>query len=180
MTLLLRQMSAAFWLAFLIPVAMSLAIKAIGAPDWLAFTALGTYSVAALFMAHRQFLHLQDTGWSGAAVTFGRTKVVQEASLVRECVPWRALFRKEPEAARIYARWDCRAPFVLHLGAIALRKTGDHVLGETTRLALDAFGLVWIVVPFVAGSQKVSRKNASMARLTAFCVCLFRAGRNLE
>ena len=109
MTLLLRQMSAAFWLAFLIPVVMSLAIKAIGAPDWLAFTALGIYSLAALLMARWQFLHLQDTGWSGAAVTFGRTKAVQEASLVRERVPWRALVRKELKLQEFTPAGDRRA-----------------------------------------------------------------------
>jgi ABC-type transport system involved in multi-copper enzyme maturation permease subunit len=158
MTLLLRQMAAAFWLANLIPVVLSIAIKAIGGADWMVFAALGLYAVTAFFSARWQFLHLQDTGWSGGVLTLSRTKVVQETSLVRECVPWRALFRKELKLQE-FTLAGIAALFVLHLGAIALRRSGGHAFGETTRLALEAFGMVWIVVPFVAGSQSVAEER---------------------
>jgi len=65
MTLLVRQTIAAFWLTLLIPMAMVSAIKLMAGADWLIFTALGLYAAAGFFLARRQFLHAQDTAWTG-------------------------------------------------------------------------------------------------------------------
>ncbi len=159
MTLLLRQMAAAFWLAYLIPIIIGIAISG----DWRAVLG-GNHGIGLLrrdsvfSWRNGSSSILQDTGWSGAGLSFGRTQTVLEASLTRKYIPWRALFRKELKLQE-FTLAGIAALFVLHLGAIALRSAGAHFLGETTLLALDGFGMVWIVVPFVAGSQSVAEER---------------------
>lgn len=172
MTLLVRQMAAAFWLAYLVPALIGVAIKVMGGADWLLCTTLCLYSVAAFFLARRQFLNMQDTAWTGGALTFGRApSVAGTSSLTRERGPWGTLFRKELKL-HSFTIAGMIALFVVHLGVIAVRKFGANSISGFTQLALESFGLVWFVVPFVAGSLSVSeeRQNGTLDGLLSLPV----------
>jgi ABC-type transport system involved in multi-copper enzyme maturation permease subunit len=173
MTLLLRQIIAAFWLAILIPGGIGIAMEAMGATDRVVLIALGFYSAAAFFLARRQFLHFQDTAWTGGNVTFARRRAIATVALRRERGPWRALLRKELALHEVTLA-GMAALFVLHLGVMALRKVGIHNFGQMTRLALESFSLFWVVVPLVAGSQSVAEERQIGTLDGALCLPISR------
>lgn len=172
MTLLVRQMAAAFWLAYLVPAVIGVAIKAMGGANWLLCITLCVYSAAAFFLARRQFLNMQDTAWTGGTLALGRASCVAgKSSLARERGPWGTLFRKELKL-HSFTIAGMIALFVVHLGVIVVRKVGANATSGFTQLALESFGMVWIVVPFVAGSQSVAeeRQNGTLDGLLALPV----------
>ncbi len=69
-TLLLRQMTAAFWFTLLIPGAILMAIGMSNGTDLMALTALGIYSVAGFLYARWEFLRVEETGWTGGDISF--------------------------------------------------------------------------------------------------------------
>jgi ABC-type transport system involved in multi-copper enzyme maturation permease subunit len=158
MTLLLRQMAAAFWLTLLIPMVTVMAITAIGGTYWMVFTALGLYAAAGFFLARRQFLHLQDTAWTGGVVSFGSRRAAAEQVGSRKRMPWTALFRKELKLHE-FTLAGIAGLFVVHLGVVALRKLGADSFGRTTLSTLQMFSVVWMFVPLVAGSQSVAEER---------------------
>jgi ABC-type transport system involved in multi-copper enzyme maturation permease subunit len=158
MTLLLRQVAAAFWLTLLVPMVTAIFVRAIGGNDWVVFTALGLYAVAGLFMARRQFVGLQDTAWTGGIVTFGRRRAVAEGPTSRARRPWVTLIRKELKLHE-FTLAGMAALFVVHLGVVGLRKLGANTFTHTTLSTLEMFGVVWIFVPLVAGSQSVAEER---------------------
>jgi len=155
MTLLLRQTVAAFWLTIFIPLATTTAMQALGGTDWMIVAVLGLYAVAGFFMARRQFLRLQDTAWTGGVVSIGRGRAAAEQSTLREHRPWAALIGKELQLQQ-FTLAGIAALFVLHLGVVALRKAGAHALNETILWGLQMFGVLWLFVPLLAGSQCVA------------------------
>jgi ABC-type transport system involved in multi-copper enzyme maturation permease subunit len=155
MTLLLRQTVAAFWLTLLIPMAASSALKLIGATNWMIFTSLGLYAVAGFFLARGQFLHVQDTAWTGGVLTLGRTPAVTEGYAVRAHRPWAALLRKELQLQQV-TLIGMVGLLVLHLGVLLVRKVGAQVLGKSILSALEMFGWLWLMVPLLVGAQSVA------------------------
>ena len=158
MTLLLRQVAAAFWLTLLIPIATDLTMHMFGAPDWVIYSALVFYAVAGFFLARRQFLHLQDTAWTGGVISLGRSAAVTEQSAMRQRRPWGALFRKELQLHQ-FTLAGIATLFVLHLGVVVLRKVGADFFSKNTLFALEMFGGLWIFVPLLAGSQSVAEER---------------------
>ena len=155
MTLLLRQTVGAFWLALLIPMATIIAIQAFAGADWMIFAALGLYTVAGFFLARRQFLRMQDTAWTGGVLSFSRAPAAAERSALRAHRPWAALFRKELQLQQV-TLLGIGCLLALHLGVVALRKAGAGVFAKPTLSALEMFGVVWLFVPLLAGSQSVA------------------------
>ena len=155
MTLLLRQTVAAFWLAILIPLAVCLVIEGLGGEEWMIFPALGLYAGGGLLLSRWQFLRLQDTAWTGGVLSLGRWQATAEPRAVREHRPWAALFRKELHLHQV-TLLGIACLLLLHLGAVALRKAGADVLGKTAFFALEMFGVLWLFVPLLAGSQSVA------------------------
>jgi ABC-type transport system involved in multi-copper enzyme maturation permease subunit len=158
MTLLLRQVVAAFCLALLVPWVLIFGIQAMGAKVWMICAALGVYAAAAFFLARWRFLHLQDTAWTGGVISFGRRRAVAGASVIRDRGPWRELFLKELKLHE-FTLAAIAGLFVLHLGAMALRKAGAGVFSASTLTMLDMFGAVWVFVPLVAGTQSVAEER---------------------
>jgi ABC-type transport system involved in multi-copper enzyme maturation permease subunit len=155
MTLLLRQVAAAFWLTFLIPAAAVIAIGAAGGADWMIFALLVMYAVDGFLLARQQFLNFQDTTWSGGVLSLSRAPATSERSALREHRPWRALFRKELQLHQV-TLLGIGCLLLLHIGAVALRKAGADVFGRMTLFALEMFGALWLFVPLLAGSQSVA------------------------
>jgi hypothetical protein len=157
MTLLLRQVTAALLLTIMIPGVVFMAITALGGTDWIIFTIFGFYAVAAFALAWRQFLHLQDSAWTGGVVTLGGTRSADDVS-TRTRTPWAALFRKELQLHQ-FTLAGIAGIFVLHLAAVMLRKIGAHSFGKNTLLLLQVFGWVWVFVPVLAGSESVAEER---------------------
>jgi len=172
MTLLLRQMAGAFWLTFLVPIAIT-PIEAIGGTDWMIFLALGLYAVAAFFLARWQFLHVQDTAWTGGVISFGGGRASVERSASRERRPWAALFWKEVQLQQV-TLLGMGCLLVLNLGAVALRKAGAHIFGTRTLTALELFGAIWWFVPLVAGSQSVAEERKFGTMQAHLCLPISR------
>jgi ABC-type transport system involved in multi-copper enzyme maturation permease subunit len=157
MTLLLRQVAAAFWLALLMPMAIGV-IGSLWVTDRIMVAATCLYAVAAFFLARRQFLRLQDTAWTGGVVSIGRRRAAAGKSALREHRPWAALFLKELQLLQVTLA-GMAVLFVAHLGAVVLRKAGADVLGKNTLFALQMFGIVWLFVPLLVGSQSVAEER---------------------
>ena len=159
MTLLLRQVIAAFWLNLLVPGAIAAVIEMIGGPDWLIYTALGLYAVAGFFLALRQFLHLQDTAWTGGVISFGRGRAIAaDRPVARGRRTWLALIAKEFQIQQVtLAGMICLC--VLHAGVLIARKLGENSFSKMTLLALGGFGFLWFVVPVLAGCQSVAEER---------------------
>ncbi len=158
MTLLFRQVAAAFWLTFLIPMAMMTISNALGAAEWMGFTALGLYSVAAFFLARWQFLHLQDTAWTGGVIAFGGRRALAERSSMRERRPWAALFWKEVQLQQV-TLLGMGCLLVLSVGAVALKTAAEHVFGNTADITLAVIFFLWCFAPVLAGSQSVAEER---------------------
>lgn len=175
-TLLVRQVLAAFWLSFLAPIAVVSVGALLGVPDWLIFILFLIYSIAGFIFARRQFLALQDTAWTGGVITFGFNRAEATAArTTRDFRPWAALIWKEIQLQQLtLAGMACL--LVLHIGAVAERKTGGESLGKTVRWALEIFGLLWLFAPLVVGSQSVAeeRKIGTMAANLCLPIPRFR------
>src|ERR1700722_12428779 len=155
MTLLLRQIVAAFWLTLFVPMAAVSAIEMLGGKDWLMLTALGLYALAGFFMARHQFLHLQDAAWTGGGISFRRARAGGTHGALREHRPRAALLLKELQLQQA-TLIGIVCLFLLHLGVVILRKAGAQVFSKMTLEGLEMFGLLWFVVPMVAGSLSVA------------------------
>jgi ABC-type transport system involved in multi-copper enzyme maturation permease subunit len=155
MTLWLRHTVAAFLLSLLLPIAVISAIEIIGGADWVCIAALGLYAVAGFFLARRQFLHAQDTAWTGGVLSFGRARATGEQASLREHRPWAALLRKELQLQQV-TLLGMAGLLVLHLGVMLVRKAGAQVLGRSILSALEMFGWLWLMVPWLVGGQSVA------------------------
>src|SRR5205823_1736756 len=98
-TLLLRQVSAAFWLTFLVPMGLGLVGGKLlsNFPDIVAQTGLcvlfGVYSVAGFLWAKRLFFSAQDVQWTGGVVSlpvWRRSAVLRESAPEQQRMPLRA------------------------------------------------------------------------------------------
>lgn len=173
LALLLRQVAAAFWLALLIPMALMLGLEALRIIDSFLFAILGLYAVAAFLLARWQFLHLQDTAWTGGVVAFGRQRQATEQSSQRCHRPWAALFWKEIQMQQV-TFFGMACLLALHLGVVAIRKAGAHSFARTTLWMLEAFGMMWFVVPILAGSQSVAEERKLGTMQAHLCLPISR------
>ncbi len=159
-TLLLRQVAAAFWFTILVPGATAVIIGMCGGTDVMIFGALVLYSVAGCVWAWRQFLRLQEAAWTGGVITFRgwRAPVGASRTSIRTRRPLAAIFWKELQLQQI-GLMGIGWLFVLHLGVVAARKTGFHAVGETMHTALQAFGVLWLMMPLLAGGPSVAEER---------------------
>ena len=155
LTLLLRQIVAAFCLAFFVPLAAASVIQMLGGKDWAIATVLGFYAIAVFFLARNQFLHLQDAAWTGGVISFGRSRVAGLQTALREHRPGVAMLIKELQLQQAtMIGMGCLA--VLHLAAVILRRVEADVFSKPMLSALEIFGALWFVAPMMAGSVSVA------------------------
>jgi ABC-type transport system involved in multi-copper enzyme maturation permease subunit len=174
-TLLLRQVTAAFWLTFLVPVGLLLlAGKVLGNfPEPVAqaglIVVLAGYSAAGFTWAKRLFLQAQDIQWTGGVVslTSRSPRAAGEARLgARRPKPLRALWSKEFEIQFINLLLAAGI-LLLHLLVVAIRKwsAGYLVVHRSVAMSLEAFPVIWLAVPLLIGSTAFAeeRKNGTLA-----------------
>ena len=142
------------------PAAIATAISFNGGSDRKVYTALCLYAIAGFLWAWRQFARAQEAGWTGGVVTFFHQRSVEagKRSSSRTQRPFTALIVKELQLHQIGLA-GMGGLFVLHLGVVGLRKAGHSMFGELVQAGLESFGLLWVVVPFLMGSQSVAEER---------------------
>ncbi len=159
MTLLLRQVAAAFWFTILVPWAIVVVGGAWGIPDWVGYLALVAYTVAAFVWARWQFLNAQEVGWTGGTIALPGWRAgdaTQSGNRSRR--PLAALFWKELQLHQIGLA-GMAGLFGLHLGVVAVRKFGGSSLSDMVKTGLDVFGGIWLLVPLLIGGTSVAEER---------------------
>ena len=186
--LLLRQISAAFWITMLAPAglamgiifAMSLLFKS--APDGALYLVL--YSAAAIYvastfwLAHRLFLRAEDSGWTGGVVAFSKwryfEKTNQPVQSRRQSRALAALFKKELQLQSI-SLFGAATLLGLHLAVFILR--GFYVPNHQNSLAEAAsefFWVLWLIIPLVIGCTAVAEERKLGVVAEQFCLPVSR------
>ena len=174
MTLLVRQMAAAFWFALLLPILLIVTVQAAGGRESDFIAVFNLYSVAAFLLAWRLFFLLQDTGWTGGVIALNVGDSSPAEAGRREHRPWAALFLKELQLQQMtFVGMACLV--VLHLGTIALRRVGAHTYSRTALTALETLAGLWLFVPLIAGAQSVAEERK--LGMMGWILCLPRSRR---
>jgi len=169
-TLLLRQVSAAFWFTALIPAI----IFAVGAKllensstqmqQWGFVVAFLAYSLVGVLWARRLFLRAQDTQWTGGVISvpawWSPRIRRQSASWVPQQKPLRALLRKEFQSHQV-SLLIAGTMVLLHLVVIVVRKMGyDPVHPEAAFIrSLGFWWLLWMALPPLIGSAAIAEER---------------------
>lgn len=164
--LLLRQVAAAFWLALIIPTALSLvtvsfAERFLKASEPAVMAVLGVYSIAGFILARWLFYRAQDVEWTGGVISMPqirrREKVGSMTDGERDWRPRAALFWKELHLHQ--SQFVIAGVLALfHLGVLAFRSFGDFQHSPTLKLMLDGFWVIWFVMPLVIGCAAVAEE----------------------
>src|SRR5581483_5035237 len=166
LTLLLRQVVAAFWLSLLAPMGLAMAADSIFG-ERAVIPALAAYAVIGFFLARRQFLRAQDMAWSGGVVAFtiGTTKT--QAANVRRWRPWAALVRKGIQLQQA-SLFGVASVLLLNITCAALRHFGAQTLSRDALFLLDSAPLLWLLAPVMIGCQSAAdeRKMGTMDLLS--------------
>ncbi|EEF59301.1 ABC transporter permease [Pedosphaera parvula] len=157
-TLFFRQIIAALWFALLIPMAIWTAMSWFGASTITTIITFLSYSMVSLWWAWYQFHRTQEVAWTGGNMALPEWKAANTASepVGRSYHPIGALFLKELKLHQV-ALMGMAGLFILHLGAIAVRKVAhnasDYSLLKGT---LESFPAFWILVPLLTASLTVA------------------------
>jgi ABC-type transport system involved in multi-copper enzyme maturation permease subunit len=186
-TLLLRQISAAFWITFLVPVAILLAgifflpEKFSGnerAVDLLLYGLAAAYAVAGFWLAHRLFHRAQDAAWTGGVISFSTWRYFsagkQTTFSMRRRRPLAALLKKEFQLHSI-SLFCIGSLVVLHLAAFILRIT--YVQSHESSVAAgfsDLIWTVWLVMPLIIGGTAVAEERKLGLAESQFCLPVSR------
>lgn len=180
--LLFRQIAAAFWITFLVPLSILMLMEYFLPSSWeqnkwadLAFRsgAAAIYSVWGFWLAHRLFHRAQDAGWTGGVIAFSRWRYFESASKSfasqRKRRPIRALFTKELQLQSI--SWFCAAALlVLHASVIGMRLVhGRFEAHSFSKLLSEFFWATWLIMPLVIGCTAVAEERRLTVTESQFC-----------
>lgn len=186
-TILLRQISAAFWITFLVPLGLLVLLSFFLPASWqesrlfplLLYALAGIYCVSGFWLAHRLFHHSQDVAWTGGIIAFSRWRYFEadstKAVTVRRPRPVLALFRKEFQLQSI-SLFCVAALLVLHMGVFLLRgcygnQFEQNSIAETVS---DFFWIFWLVLPLVVGCMAVAEERKLGVMESQFCLPVSR------
>jgi ABC-type transport system involved in multi-copper enzyme maturation permease subunit len=185
-TLLLRQLSAAFWITFLTPLAFLMLIALFTPAKWTDsdyFTAFlyglaVIYSVAGFWLAHRCFHRAQDVAWTGGVIAFSRWRYFESTSTqtgtVRRLKPLATLLKKEFQLQSI-SLFCVGALLVLHVGVIIMRACfSPFQPNSVTETISEFFWAFWVVVPLVIGCTTVAEERKLGVIESQFCLPVSR------
>ena len=186
--LLLRQISAALWIAWLAPVGLLLSVIFIGsliikAPSNLAdnlmlYGAAGFYIVSGFWLAHRLFFRAEDAGWTGGVVSLSRWRYFERAGQtpVSRRVPrsLAALVKKEFQLHGV-SLLLAAALLGLHLVIFMLRAFYSQAHPNSlAAIATDGFWLLWLLLPLVIGCMTVAEERKLGVMEEQFCLPMTR------
>jgi hypothetical protein len=173
-TIFFRQITAAFWFAVLIPLAISGTTMALvqkvlqtpqesRVPELSALVMLVVYSIAGYYWARLMFLRAQDAQWTGGTIAlpkwFGwKARTVTVAKVRRG--PFHALIWKElqiQQATLIFALVISMVQ-ILEIGLRKLAFDSSHKNDFVWQI-LGFFWVIWFGLPFVGGSIAVAEER---------------------
>lgn len=167
-TLLLRQITAAFWFTLLIPVAFIMMITAAmqasvlsnESIDTIIIVVLVAYSVAGFFFARHLFLYAQDIQWTGGPIALcshGRKNIESIAVPVSgRSSHWLfSLFWKEIQLhqANLLIAFILLA---LNIASVCILKFHPRFNNPNVTFMLQGVGLLWLLMPLITGSAAVA------------------------
>jgi ABC-type transport system involved in multi-copper enzyme maturation permease subunit len=169
-TLLLRQMTGAFWFAILVPAFLMLVLFEFSEHfHWSQHT--DTYGIMTIFLfypiagflwAWKMFLRAQDTQWAGGEISFSwRRKSLEQTAASFSSHPrhWlSALVRKE---FQLHQTTIVIASVVLalHLASVFIRKIHPHFTNTAYKDILEMIWSLWLLMPLVIGSAAVAEER---------------------
>ncbi len=187
-TLLLRQISAAFWITFLTPVAIlvtgtfCLPEKYADNGNVVAALLYGlavTYSVVGFWLAHRLFHRAQDAAWAGGVISFSTWRYFsagkQTSVSERRRQPLAALLKKEFQLQSI-SLFCVGTLLVLHLAVFLLQTTyvASHKNYSFTEGISDLFWTLWLIMPLIIGGTAVAEERKLNLAESQFCLPVAR------
>ncbi|MHC1766600.1 MAG: hypothetical protein AB9869_20230 [Verrucomicrobiia bacterium] len=162
-TLLLRQISAAFWFTLLVPPAILVVVFTLPEQYGEADTAnvitwlLVIYGAGATFWARRLFVRAQDVQWTGGEIALPgflwRRPVARKFHARR---PRRALFWKEIQAHQS-SLVIAGGLLVLHITVLFARSAPRPDSAST--LLYESFWILWLALPLLIGSSSVAEER---------------------
>ena len=169
-SLLLRQISAAFWISLLIPIGLLFSIAFVGdkffdsasmvTVSGVLYGAAGIYSIAGFLLAHRLFHRAQDAAWTGGVINFSNWRYfdagAESSASVRRWKPLSALLKKEFQLHSI-SLIGAGALVVLHLAVRAFYANSNR--NSTAGLAADSVWVLWLVMPLMIGCMAVAEER---------------------
>ncbi|HEY1790865.1 MAG TPA: hypothetical protein VGJ73_22145, partial [Verrucomicrobiae bacterium] len=184
-TLLLRQMTGAFWFTLLIPAAIVMLITAALQASLLSDSNVNriiviflvAYSVAGFVFARHLFLRAQDTQWTGEQITlFSSRKRFQSIDIPASSRSrhWlSSLFWKE-----IQLHQPNLLIAVLLLGlnvaSVCILKFHPRFKNPDITYMLEAVGILWLLMPLVIGSAAISEERRMGILDSHLCLPLSR------
>jgi hypothetical protein len=157
-TLLLQQVTAALWFTILVPAAITV-IGANTVSDPVLVAVLGVYSLAGFAFAWWRFRRVEEIGWTGGVISLpawrSRAGIAAETRARR---PLAALARKELQLQQV-GLFGMAWLFIIHLGVMVLRKVGHFDSTSSLHTALDVFGGIWLLAPFVISAVSTAEER---------------------
>ncbi|HEY5298979.1 MAG TPA: hypothetical protein VIK59_13820 [Verrucomicrobiae bacterium] len=170
-TLLLRQVTGAFWFTLILPVALVFLVDVLldnfssnGArySATCIIFALLLFSIAGFFWARRMFLRAQDTQWTGGEICFPwrkKSSAQSAASFSGQPRHWlSALVRKE---FQLHQATILIAALVLalHLVSVFIRKIHPNFENPDVKFILEFVWALWLLMPLLIGSAAVAEER---------------------
>lgn len=164
LTLLLRQLLAAFWLALLAPLAITLLISALPDEDVrkaVLIFVLVIYSGASLLLGKKLFLSAQDVAWTGGTLTLPTPRSWRSrrgANGLRRSPPLVALLRKEIQFQQVSVVLAALL-FVANVGVLGCQSALTVERDSLWNLLFDVFWFLWFILPLMVGCAAVAEER---------------------
>lgn len=180
MTLLLRQMLAAFWLSLIVPLAITLLISfAFGEVTVRAVvvSTLVAYSVGSFLLGRKLFLTAQDAAWTGGTVTLPTLRNWLSRGRVtglRKSHPLVALFRKEFQSQQM-SQLLAVLLFVANICVLFMQKVVTVSRESILNILFDGFSFLWLIMPLMIGCSSVAEERRLGTLEPQLCLPVSRA-----
>ncbi|HVU07284.1 MAG TPA: hypothetical protein VHG89_01930 [Verrucomicrobiae bacterium] len=167
-TLLLRQVTGAFWFALLVPMIILTLFVGLSehfqfadtTEEILGLVVFTIYSIAGFFWARHLFLNAQDTQWTGGEISFQwRKRISERANVSSRPRHWfSALVRKEIQSQQINLL-IAAVVLALHLAAQITLKLHPGFENPNIHGMLEMTWGLWLLMPLLIGSSAVAEER---------------------
>jgi ABC-type transport system involved in multi-copper enzyme maturation permease subunit len=173
-TLLLRQITNAFWFTLLTPLAIIFGIMSLFSDriasdksvSIIIIVALAVYSIAGFFAAIFLFRRCQDLQGSGGEVSFSwfKKSASLETAAHAHTIPFRprswfsALCWKEIQLHQVNIL-IAGLLLLLHLSSFVVRKIHPHFSNPDLQAVLEMIWLLWLLMPILIGCSTIAEER---------------------
>jgi alpha-tubulin suppressor-like RCC1 family protein len=184
-TLLFRQVIASFWISLLVPFAILVSV--LNLDDYvvepetrttIVTVLLLAYSIAGYWFARWQFLHAQDTAWTGGNLALPQLDRwlpwKRTASAPQQSHPLLALLGKELQFQQINFLL-AGVLLVVQLAALLLHKFVKTSEYSVLDMVVEHFWGIWIVMPLLVGGSAVAEERKLGTLDSQLCLPVSRA-----